>query len=386
MKLSICIVSSPAPCHPSIILVQSLINSLQYIPELKKCPILVICDGYIIANENRTKKGRVTKQLARCYEEYKQALILFFDECKASKDCEINGFVHSLDSHHGFAHAVKVGLTMCGHEYCLIAQHDREFIHTFNDIRILLEIMDRTKHIRYIGFPSVNSNCHNVVIQSKYRLNCLNSDDMVISIPTDSGCSIYLQPLIFWYDSQHICHVQRYLEIYQPYLNVPNHLKRLYGNKIMNGLVLRKGDFIEDRFGQSQLNSLLLLRDLNDNDLVKQAFLWYGSYLIWIPGDLYVNDVVSESIATDLSNIVPSSIMSDQSTHMIYPTLNHRAKSMVRHLRGRQLDLEREKMYEEERCKRSLIPTSISSPDEDSEIVDPISHSFESLDIFVNDS
>eukprot|EP01034_Spumella_vulgaris_P021589 gene21589-27627_t len=66
------------------------------------------------------------------------------------------------------------------------------------------------------------------------------------------GDHLYLQPLIFWFDSNHLCHVQRYLEIYRPISNLPAELKEAIGMKSLKKMILRKGDFIEDKFGQMQ--------------------------------------------------------------------------------------------------------------------------------------
>lgn len=403
VDLSICLVTSPAPCHPSLILVEEIIESLKFIPEisLATCPLYVICDGYQITNENRTKKGRVTAALARNYEDYKIALSAYFHQLKCRYE-SFSGSIHSLDSHQGFAHAVKVGLSLCTTKYCLIAQHDRIFCHSFPYLRKLIDVMDRSPHIRYVGFPSVTSNTHNAIIQSNHRLNCLNEDDMIIPVhygESSEDESIYLQPLVFWYDSQHLCHVKRYLEIFQPYLNIPSDLKSIFGNKIMNGLVLRRGDFIEDRFGQHQLKSLVKLRELEDRELIKRAFRWYGSYLVWIPGIPFENylEIPSKSIETkadpcsdsirqdepkESSKLSLIDCLTDQEHPKIkYPILNYQAKPIIRHLRGRQFDLVRESGYEEVRmlhAQRHTIHESSSSID--------IDESFDPIEIFSEDT
>ena len=67
--------------------------------------------------------------------------------------------------------------------------------------------------------------------------------------------AIGLMPLAFWYDSNHIAHVGRYLEIFAPYTNLPLELREAIGRENVHQLLLRKGDFIEDRFGQAQVRS-----------------------------------------------------------------------------------------------------------------------------------
>ena len=90
-----------------------------------------------------------------------------------------------------------------------------------------------------------------------------------------------LQPLIFWFDSQHLCHIQRYLAIYSPYVNLPEEMKSWLGEAFVKDMILRKGDFIEDRFGQMQRRCLT---KAGQNDaFMLRAFRWFGSYLAWIP-------------------------------------------------------------------------------------------------------
>jgi hypothetical protein len=91
-----------------------------------------------------------------------------------------------------------------------------------------------------------------------------------------------IQPTIFWYDSNHLCHVQRYLEIYTPFRAMPSALKILLQEKdpnLIQRLVLRRGDFIEDRFGQVQRNLLVSLKQ--DPVLLLRTHQWFGSYLLY---------------------------------------------------------------------------------------------------------
>lgn len=200
--------------------------------------------------------------------------------------------------------------------------------------------MDTLAHIRYVGFPASTNNSHNTVIHTRYQLDCLNDQDMIISL-NDSFS--YLQPLIFWFDSNHLCHVKRYLQIFQPYKNLPNDLKQLFGIHAIGGMCLRVGDFIEDRFGQAQRHALAKLslyrrNDINE-DVIKSAFRWFGSYLIWIPDKPYEthDDTVYQHDKFPLEKL-----------------LCYRAKVMVKHMSGRTLSIEKEDHYENYRINRSL--------------------------------
>jgi hypothetical protein len=334
--ISIIVISSPSPSHPSLYLVESFLSSLEFIPELNdpRIPIHFVFDGYHVCFENRTKKGRVTETLAANYEEYKLAL----DQYMKSSPRAANYRLHSLGSHHGFAHAVRIGLSLCETTYCLIAQHDRIFSYAYHGIEAILRKMEEHSHIRYVGFPSSTNSNHNMIVQSRYRLKALNMTDMIISVDEQA----YLQPLIFWFDSQHLCNVQRYLQIYQPFLSIPVELRQLFGVDLLKEMILRRGDFIEDRFGQCQLKSLSRLRGGCDDDTIKKAFLWYGSYLLWIPGTPYEEYIY------------------DQESIHSYPILASRAMTMVRHKNGRGLDLEREARFESYRQNKSLEPATVT--------------------------
>jgi hypothetical protein len=96
------------------------------------------------------------------------------------------------------------------------------------------------------------------------------------------GSGDEIQPTIFWYDSIHLCHVQRYREIYTPFRAMPSALMILLQEKdpnLIQRLVLRRGDFIEDRFGQVQRNLLVSLKQ--DPALLLRTHQWFGSYLLY---------------------------------------------------------------------------------------------------------
>ena len=83
---------------------------------------------------------------------------------------------------------------------------------------------------------------------------------------------------------------------------MPIELKNVLGNKSIKKLVLRKGDFIEDRFGQMQRkimtdilpeyknefnnvscleNNIISQSDTESNYLLMNAFRWFGCYMLW---------------------------------------------------------------------------------------------------------
>ena len=87
-----------------------------------------------------------------------------------------------------------------------------------------------------------------------------------------------LKPLIFWYDSTHVCNISRYLEIYRPFTFVPAEMKDIIGVKALKSMVMKNGHFIEDRFGQAQRSILTSLK--GKDELAVLCFRWFGSYLL----------------------------------------------------------------------------------------------------------
>ena len=167
--------------------------------------------------------------------------------------------VHMSAHHVGFAMGVKCGLEMCTTTYALILQHDRAFTRHFCGISRLINAMEADHTIRYIGFPTSTSSKHHLQILTRYSLGCLNDRAGIeMSDAEPHGCSqcmgpnrdaaicgdparLRLQPLIFWYDSNHLAHCGRYLEIFKGVRAFPMEFCRLFGWDTLKMLKLRKG-------------------------------------------------------------------------------------------------------------------------------------------------
>ena len=87
-----------------------------------------------------------------------------------------------------------------------------------------------------------------------------------------------MKPLIFWYDSNHICKISRYLEIYRPFTFVPSEIKDIIGVKAVKSMLMKNGHFIEDRFGQAQRSILTSLKGRDAQ--IDLCFKWFGYYLL----------------------------------------------------------------------------------------------------------
>ena len=181
---------------------------------------------------------------------------------------------YQLSEHHGFAMAAKYALEKTTTKYAILCQHDRTFKLYIGPrhLQEIIGVMEKTDHVRYIGFPTKASVRHAEQLQCNKALSVLGNKSRRIEVLPNS----YLQPLTFWYDSQHLCHVQRYLEIFSPFIKMPTELKSIIGLKSVKAMKMRKGDFIEDKFGQAQHK---VLQTFDTIDTLNLMFKWFGSYL-----------------------------------------------------------------------------------------------------------
>ena len=243
------ITSSPSPSHPSTTLIDSVIDSFSHIHELSLCRVIIIFDGYEVRENHEMKKGKVTSTMAENYELNISAIIEKYNNADQYH-------IHKSDTHRGFALCVKLGLELCETKYALIVQHDRIFLPPpppFSScpsssaptpsLLKLISLMETHTHIRYIGYPTQTSCSHAAQLLDRYYLSCYTSYNKA-RIPV-TGTLYFLQPLTFWFDSNHFIHIQRYLEIYTPFINIPNELKSILGSNGVKRLLLRRGDFIE---------------------------------------------------------------------------------------------------------------------------------------------
>lgn len=219
-----------------------------------------------------TKLGVIAEENAPAYERY---IDLLTEEIPHAS-------VVRLGSHYGFAMAVKEGLQRCNSEYCLVLQHDRCFCRPVDFLDDILGCMDSDASIRYVGFNTFKSAQHDRVLEERYNL-LETFIQMQRPLGGDKEASLF--PLLFWYDSNHIAHAQRYLEIYSPFLHAPVEVKEHFGVRGVKDMLLRRGDFIEDRFGQAQRNILVQLSQQNMTDVVQRLVAWYGCYLLWTSVD-----------------------------------------------------------------------------------------------------
>ena len=169
-------------------------------------------------------------------------------------------------------------------------QHDRAFVQREINLTMCLKWMRALESIRYIGFPTVINVNHMSVLKTRYNLDFLLDHCTIHESSAEGGnvrecrrkeseASLSLIPLVFWYDSNHLAHVQRYLQIYTPYKSLTGELREYLGLRKIRDMLLRNGDFIEDRFGQIERNCLT--EAIEDKSMIIKLFNWFRSYLLW---------------------------------------------------------------------------------------------------------
>eukprot|EP00936_MAST-01D_sp_MAST-1D-sp1_P000357 g357.t1 len=68
--MTIILTTSPVPSNPSTALIETVVRSFAHVPDLFQCQLLIMCDGYSIGHTAKYKRGIVTAEGARNYEEY----------------------------------------------------------------------------------------------------------------------------------------------------------------------------------------------------------------------------------------------------------------------------------------------------------------------------
>ena len=153
-----------------------------------------------------SKRGIVTHSVSAAYDEFKRLR------------AERSGLTMlELGSHHGFALAVREGLRWAqdsGCTHALVCQHDRRFVRQLSapTLGALLDHFETRPSCRYVGFPSGTSKRLAARTANEYKLGSLLEARSHALPPSPHGRRLSLRPSIFWYDSNHLVHVDRALE------------------------------------------------------------------------------------------------------------------------------------------------------------------------------
>lgn len=304
-KVSVCIISSPSPLHPSTAQVWRVIDSLSHLG-LEEARLHIVCDGVRtrpsiedIKGKNphayaMSKQGVVTEGAAQSYDAYMERL-----ERELEVRFGISGSgsgnvreweLERLPERCGFANAVRHALEHSPLEMVLVCQHDRAFVSAvpLSDLVAHLE-SDGGNRVRYVGFSTFKSRG----LLRDYEWPLLPEDGeevltQVLHVPEQ----LLLRAMPFWYDSNHLAVRERYLEIFTPFKSLPSDCLERLGKASVAKLRLRRGDFIEDRFGQQQRTIFALLAEeaargerggaemADVSRFARRMVDWFGCYML----------------------------------------------------------------------------------------------------------
>lgn len=240
-ELTILITTSPLPMNPSLGLLEFVLRSMSRVPGLMETKKVIVCDGCKVrtrfgggASESLWRAGQVTKEALVKYEEYIEALRERVEHAPAD-DCFHNTEVLVLDERQGFGFAVKEGLKAVQTRFTMVVQHDRNFKDAeMPDIPGLLDVMrehgDSVKCVCLACAPLLD-----YVHRMKSRFQ---ADVSPMTCRLKNGDR--LVPMLQWLDSTHVADTEWYRSfVFDP------------ARKLV-----KKGGFIEDKFGQEQVKQL----------------------------------------------------------------------------------------------------------------------------------
>ncbi|RKU45332.1 hypothetical protein DL546_007688 [Coniochaeta pulveracea] len=272
--LTLVITTSPTPSAPTTDLISSVLQSFgTYCPGLLACRVIVVFDTFDrIGPKNRLKKGTVTEEGARIYEEYKsnvKQLILSIHPSTSSspltsipltsKEDKAEYGLHEQPIYHvplsitstpdgtitfieptqrlGFGLGVRTALRTASTPYVWIHQHDWTLISPIplNPLLTVLSQSTPSLPVQYICFPSVRMLRYAVsdhVTHFPALRAITNRYKRTFTFPP-SNEEVPLTPLFFWHDKPHIAAREHYLD-------------RIFPSRLAIG----RGEFIEDRVGQ----------------------------------------------------------------------------------------------------------------------------------------
>ena len=264
--LTVIVITSPAPCHPSTEMIERLLLSLRLLAGLEATagasgavPVLISCDGYEVGSKKK-KTAAVGEERAADYEEYKARLLRSYgavcEECGCTCTCGkrprvpgawLDVQVNELQSWHGFGLGLRAALRLARTPLVLVSPHDMEFTSAADLRRIVALVRDAANGVEYVGFPNANNLSHAQRMQAR--------GVQVAPVRID-GCR--LLPLCQWKENPHVCSVAHYERC-------------VFGPTAWPKI--KKGHFIEDTVGQRQRNLIA------EHGL--EAHRDWGTFLLW---------------------------------------------------------------------------------------------------------
>lgn len=160
--------------------------------------------------------------------EYKRRLRVL---CAAGGGAWSKARVVELDSRHGFGFAVEAALAQVETEFVIVIQHDRFFMRRL-DLRRVVRAIREDSRVQSVYLGTHNTSDYVQRMRSRFKVD--------VSGLAVRAAGLRLLPMLVWLDSTHVARTRWYKEfVFDP----------------ANRLVA-KGGFIEDKFGQVQVERL----------------------------------------------------------------------------------------------------------------------------------
>lgn len=220
--VTVVVVTSPAPCHPSTEMIERLLHSLRLLHGLEATgdgasggggssddaaavSVLISCDGYEVGSKKK-RSAAVSEERAVDYEEYKTRLLHTYGAVCTACGCgctcgqrprpssKLDVQVSELGSWHGFGLGLRAALALVRTPLVLVSPHDMEFGHEADLRHIAALVGDASNGVEYVGFPNSNTLTHPQRMQAR---------GVRIAPVLIDGCR--LLPLCQWKENPHVC-------------------------------------------------------------------------------------------------------------------------------------------------------------------------------------
>ena len=241
---------------------------------LGNCRKLIVFDWFTLGKQTRSKLGVATQVFADRYQGYIRAVKREIDAANYPFE---NCAPLVMTSRQGFAFAVKTAMEEAvTSPYVMVVQHDYCFVRPV-DVSAAVHVMQRHAAVKYVGFSSSTTMAYREQVQS---IRGDREQVQKLEIQPVLGLGLPLLPLLFWYDKIHVAERAHYLSAVFGIDATGGDAAAAAGAATGAGLaaedgsvcVVKRGEFIEDSFGQAQL------ADIKRHGL--RAHAKYGTYLV----------------------------------------------------------------------------------------------------------
>lgn len=194
--VTVLVTTSFVRSHPSTELIDIVLGSFSLVPGLDACRMVVVCDGCTVKpalDKPQPRKGIATLEAYEAYQEYIRTLQARFEHDDRTE-------VLCLPDRGGFSFAVKTGLERVRTPFVLVVQHDNTFTRAV-DLEACVRILrGYPEKVKKIDLMSTTCESYATTTQGRHHLKVVPE--------TMDGLS--LVPMVYWYDKTHICSVEYY--------------------------------------------------------------------------------------------------------------------------------------------------------------------------------